>query len=125
MFGAQMDSGGGVEGVVRLDSRVQRVVECVEMDCWRNRAGNTVGCPNVVVDSVAEFPPLAEKDLLPPLGVEEDIEGACLDSLECCIKVGLWILREAILKNSQGLGSVEFREKRVRKRSKGSVQLGS
>ena len=102
---------------------VQRVIECVEIDWRRNGAGNTVGRPNIVVHEVTGFSPLAQKDLLSSLRVEENIEGAGLDAFERRIEIGLRVLREAVFENAQGLRNIELRDEGVRDRSEGSIQL--
>src|SRR5271155_3157793 len=66
-FGTKMNGGCGIEGIVRLDRGVKGVVECAEIDWWRNRAGDTVGRPDIVVHEVIGFSPLAQKELLAPL----------------------------------------------------------
>jgi hypothetical protein len=123
MFSTQVDGGCSVEGVIRQDGGVHGVIQRVEYDWWRNGAGDAVGSPDIVVDRVAGFPALAEKDLLPALKIKEEIEGAGFDAFERGIKIGFWILRKTIFEDAQGLRSIELRDEWVRERSEAGVQL--
>jgi len=123
MFSTQVDGCCSVEGVIRQNGGVHGVIQRVEYDWWRNGAGDAVGSPNIVVDRVAGFPALAEKDLLSPLKIEEEIEGTGFDAFERCMKIGLWILRKAIFEEAQGLRRIELRDVWVRERSEPGVQL--
>src|SRR5271156_3084997 len=107
IFSAHVDDCRGVQGVVRQDGCFHGVVQGVEYDWRRNGAGDAVGSPNIVVDRVAGFPGLAEKDLLLPLKIEEQIEGAGIDAFDRGIKIRLWILRKVIFEDAQGLRSIE------------------
>src|SRR5580700_11440519 len=123
MFSAHVDGCRGVQGVVRQDGCFHGVVQRVEYDWRRNGAGDAIGSPNIVVDRVAGFPGLTEKDLLLPLKIEEQIEGAGIDAFDRGIKIRLWILRKVIFEDAQGLRSIEVRHEGVRERSEIGVQL--